>query len=338
MCVFYILVIFFMITRAWGAVVLTEDFESGLDTATWQTFSDSPSIFYPEASNNVGPSGKAPYAGYYLRAATVDQANNLGDQRNCGIIYKLPINLTAQPVKISWQGFEWADAVGFGLTADTSTNFDSMTAVYLFLQNTDVTASVGQNGYDTITDNHQGPGAAGKPRGTAAAELTIERIASGLYGVNFSVTVNTIDGAEDFATLGDTVILSPGAAGQEIWHIPDGDAQAIHLMFIFRDSVPNAFSMGNDIRIDNIRVELAGAGPQVGIGSAESSVSISWQTENGNEYVVATTDDMTSNWSDVAVDTGTGYTMNYTDVGDTARANPGSDTVTQRFYSVRRTK
>jgi len=337
-CVFYILVIFFMITRAWGAVVLSEDFESGLDTSTWQTFTDSPSIFYPEVSNNVGPSGKGPYDGYYLRAATVDQGNNSGDQRNCGIIYKTPIDLTAQPIRVTWQGFEWADAVGFGLTSDTSTDFSFKEAVYFFMQNTDVTASIGQNGYDTIIYNHIGPGAGGKPRGTAEAELTIERIASGLYGINLSVKVNSADGSEDFTASGDTLILSPWAAGQEIWHIPDADAQAIHLMFIFRDSIPNALLMGNDIRLDNISVELAGAGSQVSIGSAESSVSISWQTEAGNEYVVATTDDMTSNWSDVSVDTGTGYTITYTDVGDTACANPGSDTVTKRFYSVRRTR
>ena len=344
------LITFCVAAGAEGAVVLSEGFESGLDTATWQTFSDTSdtipyNLYYPEVvpGGTVGTSGLAGYNGGYLRAAAIDQANNLGDERVCGIIYKTPLDIKSEPLKISWQAFEWADGVGIGLTPTIETDFDSMTAIWVWFVNTDIWATEAKSNYDTptIPDNpinaYNAGGPNSKAYGTAQGELTIERIDSGMYGITYRAWVNSSSLAEDFATQ-EPIVFSPHAQGQEIWKIPEIDAEQMHVMFFFQDVVPNVFSAGNDTRFDTITISRGGAGQEVPPEEVKTSLSLSWSSFEGAEYRVFSTEDLTS-WEDISgTITGTGGEVTYADTGDTVRPNPAASTVKRRYYNVLRTR
>jgi len=349
---------------AFAEFELFEDFESGtLDSSKWEAWTGGPvpdpANFYVEVvdTNTVGPSGVAGVSGSYLRCATVDTANNQGmykNYRECGIYYKYPIDFTGDPVLIEYDGFEYVDEYGVGLTWTPNRRqfiTGANDAVTSYAQNLTIPWTYNQGSY-TVFNQHGPPdppphGIIDRKYGMQRFRLYFTYLGDDRLAVRISAWGNSEHFAGDYLSQ-EELVISPrywDGAVQE-WQLYPGDAQALYVYFRFRDAQyagegsqwnPDTNWGGNDMRIDNIHIRVAPLNIPTPIDEIVPASVIKWLSIDGIYYRVEYRDSALDPWQVASpLLRGSGDGLTWVDSGDQwlGRSAPKLSEIPKREYRV----
>ena len=318
----------FLNVTALAVLDVTEDFEGGttIDPSKWVVWPGNGGAGFQARiadGNETGACGKAGFSGNYLTINDTSLGNNAGDLRECGIMYKDPIDFTQDPVLIEYDGLECYDEFGVGLTWNNNiTRFIGGTsdAITSYAMNTQVPWTYSQAGTGVFNQHVVPTGY----RGNYHFRLYFLYLGNQTLSVEISVWMDSSEFSGDYMSQPEQV-LSPLVTGElQKWqfNVSYNDCAALYVYFRFRDAwgpLPPPYTpvTGNDIRIDNIHIRVGPLNIPVPIDVVATSATIQWASENGVYYKVEWRDSVSDPWAVAPpLQRGDGATLTWVDMGD----------------------
>jgi len=313
---------------AWGVLEVFEDFEGSttIDSSKWVIWSGNGGASFQARvadGTETGAIGKAGFTGNYLTINDTSLSNNLGDLRECGIMYKDTIDFTKDPVLIEYDGLECYDEFGVGFTWNSNiTRFIGGTtdAITSYAMNSQVPWTYSQAGTG-IYNQHVVPTGY---RGNYHFRLYFQYLGNQRLSVEISVWMDSSEFAGDYLSQSEQV-LSPLVTGElQEWQFNESfnDCEALYVFFRFRDAwgpLPPPYTpvTGNDIRIDNIHIRVGPLNLPVPIDVIVTSATVQWASEVGAYYKVEWRDTVSDPWTVAPpLHRGDGDTITWVDMGD----------------------